>query len=78
MKTTLSERIPVDPEICHGKPCIRGLRYPVVTVLKWLSSGMCLEEILKDYEGLEQEDILAALDFASRMVQIKRIEMLAA
>ena len=78
MKTSLSERITTDPEISHGKPCIRGLRYPVETVLEWLSSGMSVEDILKDYEDIEQEDILAVLDFASRMVQIKRIEMLAA
>ena len=78
MKTSLSERITIDPEICHGKPCIRGLRYPVETILEWLSSGMSVEDILKDYEDIEQEDILAALDFASRVVQIKRIEMLAA
>ena len=71
MKTSLSERITIDPEICHGKPCIRGLRYPVETVLEWLSSGMSVEDI-------EQEDIFAVLDFASRVVQIKRIEMLAA
>jgi uncharacterized protein (DUF433 family) len=78
MKTSLSERITTDPEICHGKPCIRGLRYPVETVLEWLSSGMSMDDILKDYEDIEQEDILAALDFASRMVQIKHIEILAA
>jgi uncharacterized protein (DUF433 family) len=78
MNISLSERITIDPQICHGKPCIRGLRYPVETVLEWLSSGMSVEDILKDYEDIEQEDILAALDFASRMVQIKRIEMLAA
>ena len=78
MKTSLSERITINPEICHGKPCIRGLRYPVETVLEWLSSGMSVEDILKDYEDIEQEDIFAVLDFASRVVQIKRIEMLAA
>jgi len=78
MKTSLSERITIDPEICHGKPCIRGLRYPVETILEWLSSGMSVEDILKDYEDIEQEDILAVLDFASRVVQIKRIEKLVA
>jgi len=78
MKTSLSERITSDLEICHGKPCIRGLRYPVETTLEWLSSGMSVEDILNDYEDIEQEDILAVLDFASRVVQIKRIETLAA
>jgi uncharacterized protein (DUF433 family) len=78
MKTSLSERITTNPEICHGKPCIRGLRYPVETVLEWLGSGMSAEEILDDYQDIEHEDILAALSFASRVVKIKRIEMLAA
>ncbi|MCI0490671.1 MAG: DUF433 domain-containing protein [Blastocatellia bacterium] len=57
----LMERITIDPEICHGKPTIRGLRYPVETILELLSSGMTTEEILEDYEDLEREDILAAL-----------------
>ena len=60
----LSERITMDPEICHGKPTVRGLRYTVESILELLSSGMTVEEILADYEDLEREDILAALDFA--------------
>ena len=70
----LTERITIDAEICHGKPTIRGLRYPVETILELLSSGMTIEEILDDYEDLEREDILAALSFATRLSQIKRIE----
>ncbi len=70
----LTERITIDPEICHGKPTIRGLRYPVETILELLSSGMTIEEILADYEDLEREDILAALAFATRLSRIKRIE----
>jgi uncharacterized protein (DUF433 family) len=70
----LTERITIDTEICHGKPTIRGLRYPVETILELLSSGMTIEEILDDYEDLEREDILAALSFATRLSQIKRIE----
>ena len=69
-----AERITIDPEICHGKPTIRGLRYPVEMILELLSSGMTLEEILVDYDDLEREDILAALSFATRLSQIKRIE----
>jgi uncharacterized protein (DUF433 family) len=60
----LSERITIDPEICHGKPTIRGLRYPVETILQLLSSGMTVEEVSADYEDLEREDILAVLEFA--------------
>jgi uncharacterized protein (DUF433 family) len=70
----LAERITIDPNICHGKPCIRGLRYPVETILELLSSGMTPEEILSDYEDLEREDILAALSFAARLSQVKRVE----
>ena len=69
-----AQRITIDPDICHGKPCIRGLRYPVEVILELLSSGMTPEEILADYEDLEREDILAALSFATRLSQIKRIE----
>jgi len=69
-----AQRITIDPDVCHGKPCIRGLRYPVEVILELLSSGMTTEEILADYEDLEQEDILAALSFATRLSQIKRVE----
>ncbi|OFZ68882.1 MAG: hypothetical protein A2V79_06360 [Betaproteobacteria bacterium RBG_16_56_24] len=74
----MSDCITVDPSVCHGKPCIRGLRYPVENVLEWLASGMTTEEILADYEDLEREDILAALSYAARLTHIKRLEHLAA
>ena len=67
-------RITIDPAICHGKPVIRGLRYPVETILELLSSGMTPEEILADYEDLEREEILAVLTYATRLSQVKRIE----
>ena len=72
--SSLLERITIDPEICHGKPCIRGLRYPVETILELLSAGMTTEDILRDYEDLDREDILAALAFAARLAQVKRIQ----
>ena len=74
----LVDRITIDPEICHGKPTIRGLRYPVETILELLSSGMTIEEILADYEDLERDDILAVLAFAARLSQVKRLGSLAA
>ncbi len=74
----MSNRITIDPAICHGKPCIRGLRYPVENVLEWLASGMSSEEILADYGDLEREDILAALSYAARLAHVKRLELLAA
>ncbi len=54
------ERITIDPQICHGKPVVRGLSYPVETLLELISAGMTNEEILADYEDLEHEDVLAA------------------
>ena len=70
----MNARITMQPDVCHGKPCIRGLRYPVENVLEWLAGGMSIDEILADYEDLEREDILAVLDFAARLSHINRIE----
>jgi uncharacterized protein (DUF433 family) len=70
----LLERITIDPDICHGKPCIRHLRYPVEVILELLSAGMTTEEILADYDDLEREDVLAALAFAARLSQVKRLQ----
>jgi uncharacterized protein (DUF433 family) len=76
--TTYGDRIVMDPAICHGKPVVRGLRYPVETILDLLSSGMTHEEILADYEDLEREDILAVLEYAARLSRTKRIDPRAA
>ena len=73
MENQLLQRITLDPNICHGKPCIRGLRYPVELILELLSSGMNSQEIIDDYNDLEHEDILAALLFAARLTQVKSI-----
>jgi len=74
----MNDRITINPEICHGKPCIRGLRYPVEGVLEWLASGMSIEEILNDYDDLEREDILAVLSYAARLAHVKQLQPLAA
>lgn len=60
----LIDRITIDPEICHGKPCIRNMRWPVEVIIDMLGSGMTNEEILEDHPELEKEDILACLNFA--------------
>jgi uncharacterized protein (DUF433 family) len=73
----LLQRISINPDICHGKPCIRGLRYPVEFLLELLSAGMTHEEILADYDDLEEADILATLLFAARLSQVKSIYRLA-
>jgi len=69
----LLSRITIDPAVCHGKPSIRGLRYPVEFVLELLSSGMTHEEILADYEDLEKDDILAVLTYATRLSRSKTL-----
>ena len=71
-------RITINKDICHGKPTIRGMRYPVENILELLSSGMNIEEILEDYKDLEREDILASLEFATKLSQIKKIEVIPA
>ena len=58
-------RITMDPDKCFGKPCIRGLRMPVASVLSYLSSGMTIDEILKEWPELEREDIYQALGYAA-------------
>lgn len=70
----LLSRITIDPSICHGKPCIRGLRYPVETILELLSSGMTHDEILADYPDLERDDLLAVLTFATQLAKTKRLQ----
>ena len=72
------DRIQIDPAVCHGKPTVRGLRYPVELILDLLSSGMSHEEIIADYPDLEREDILAVLEYAARLSRVKRIDPLAA
>ena len=59
------ERITVNPEICHGKPIVRGMRWPVVVLLDLLASGMSNEEILTDHPELQLEDIYAVLQYAA-------------
>jgi uncharacterized protein (DUF433 family) len=72
---TLLNRITINPAICHGKPCIRSLRYPVETMLELLSAGMTIDEILLDYPDLERDDLLAVLAFAARLAQVKRVQV---
>ena len=63
----LLERITIDPEICHGKPAVRRMRWPVEVILDLLGSGMGIAEILEDHPELEQADILACLQYARLM-----------
>ncbi|HMQ45968.1 MAG TPA: DUF433 domain-containing protein [Saprospiraceae bacterium] len=77
-KAGLLKRITIDPAICHGKPTIRGLRYPVETILELLASDMTQEEILNDYEDLEAEDMKACLLFAAQLAKVNNISRLVA
>jgi uncharacterized protein (DUF433 family) len=70
----LLTRITMNPDICHGKPVVRNLRYPVETLLELLSSGMTIEDILIDYVDLEREDLLAVLTYATLLSQVKRVQ----
>jgi uncharacterized protein (DUF433 family) len=74
----LVSRITVNPEICHGKPCVRGLRYPVQFLLELLSSDMSIQQILADYPDLEEDDLKAACAYGARLSQVKRVEPLPA
>lgn len=69
------ERITIDPKMMGGKPCIRGMRFPVSTILDLIASGTRAEEILGDYPYLEQEDIQQALKFAAWILREERIEI---
>ncbi len=62
--STLLERITIDSNICHGKACIRHMRWPVEIIIDLIASGMSFEDIEQDHPELEREDILAALAYA--------------
>jgi uncharacterized protein (DUF433 family) len=74
----LLSRITLNKVVCHGKPTIRNMRYPVEMILDLLSSGMTSAEILEDYPSLELDDIKACLTFASKITQVKSIHKVVA
>lgn len=65
MKTNLLDRITIEPGKCGGRPCIRGMRMRVSDILGLLGAGASHQEILSDYPFLEENDILAALEYAA-------------
>ena len=65
---SLLDRITIDTEICHGKPCVRHMRWPVEAVLDLLSAGMTAAEIRADHPELEPEDLTACLQYARLVV----------
>lgn len=72
------DRITTNPAIGHGKPTVRGLRYPVQSLLELLASGMTIEEILEDYPDLERDDLLAALEFGAKTAGMRPVPLGAA
>lgn len=62
------ERITINPEVCHGKPCIRNMRWPVEVILDMIGSGMSFDEIIEEHPELQLEDIYACIRFARLLV----------
>lgn len=69
------QRITINPDVCFGKPCIRGMRFPVTTLLSYLSSGMTVPELIRDFPFLEEEDIRQALGFSASMMDERYIPL---
>jgi uncharacterized protein (DUF433 family) len=74
MAATRFERITVDPEVMGGKPCIRGLRFPVSRVLGLLAAGQDADSILDEYPYLERADIQEALAYAAALAEEQVVE----
>lgn len=72
---SLLSRITVDPAVCHGKPCIRGLRYPVESILEYLAGGDSVDHVLDEFPDLERDDILACLEFSRKMLAAKSVHL---
>jgi len=70
----LLSRITINPKVCHGKPTVRNKRYPVELILDLLAAGSSHEEILADYPALENDDILACLQFAAKLARVKSVQ----
>jgi len=71
----LLQRISLDPEVCFGKPCIRGHRIWVSLILDFLASGMSINKILEEYPGLKKDDILACIAYGAEMSRERYIEI---
>ena len=74
-RMNLLDRITIDPGVCHGKPVIRGLRYPVESMLEYLAAGDTIEDILSEFPDLERDDLLACLQFATSALKLKTVHV---
>ena len=70
MKSEL-ERITLNPEICQGKPTIRNTRYMVKSILEYLAGGDTIEEVVEEFPGIEKEDVLAYIAYATNVMKFK-------
>ena len=75
MRKQLLQRISIDPNVCFGKPCIRGHRIWVSLILDLLANGATFEEILEDYPDLERDDILACIAYGSEMTRERYVDV---
>ena len=74
-KDELLSRIIFDPNVCFGRPCIRGHRVWVSLILDWLASGMSIAEIIRDHPGLEEADILACVAYGAEMSRERVVDI---
>lgn len=74
-RTELLQRISVDPNVCFGKPCIRGHRIWVSLILDMLAEGVSVEEILENYPGITEEDVRACIAYGSEMSRERYVEI---
>ncbi len=71
----LLSRITINPQVCFGKPCIRGHRIWVSLILDFLASGMSVEEVLEDYPDLSRQDVLACIAYGAEMSRERYVEI---
>jgi uncharacterized protein (DUF433 family) len=67
----LLDRITIDPEVCHGQPVIRSLRYTVESMLEYLAGGDTIEDVLREFPDLQRDDLLACIEFAARSLKVR-------
>lgn len=65
----ITERISIDPNVCHGQACIKGTRIPVHQIVRMLANGDRIEQLLEDYPSLATEDIYACLNYAASLAE---------
>jgi uncharacterized protein (DUF433 family) len=71
----LLARISIDPNVCFGKPCIRGHRIWVSLILDFLASGLTIKEILQEYPGLEEADVYACIAYGAEMARERYVDI---